>query len=75
MDCPVNPFYGEAFERYGVGLQVVRTGDFKGAVKPFTSTEFSEENRAQIDRLINLRWQDFSHFSIAESRSELSQVE
>ena len=37
----------------------MRTGDFKGAVEPFTSTEFSEENRAQIDRLINLRWQDF----------------
>lgn len=52
-------FLGEAFEKYGVGMQVVRTGDFKGAVEPFTSTKFSEENRRQINRLINQRWQDY----------------
>ena len=34
-------------------------GDFKGAVEPFTSTSFSEENRIQIKRLLNLRWNDY----------------
>ena len=52
-------FLAEAFEKYGVGLQVVRVGDFKGAVEPFTSTSFSEENRLQINRLLDLRWNDY----------------
>ena len=52
-------FLAEAFDKYGVGLQVVRVGDFKGAVEPFTSTSFSEENRLQINRLLDLRWNDY----------------
>ena len=44
-------FFANAFANYGVGIQVVRVGDFKGAVEPFTSTSFSEENRIQIKRL------------------------
>ena len=38
---------------------MVRVGDLKGAVEPFTSTSFSEENRIQIKRLLNLRWNDY----------------
>lgn len=52
-------FLAEAFEKYGVGVQVVRVGEFKGAVEPFTSTCFSEENRIQINRLLDLRWNDY----------------
>ena len=52
-------FFGEAFERYGVGVQVVRVGEFKGAVEPFISTQFSEENRMQIARLLELRWTNY----------------
>jgi len=61
-------FFGEAFEKYGVGIQVVRTGDFKGAVEPFISTEFSEENRQQINRLLRLRWKDYMA-TISNNRS------
>lgn len=49
-------FLADTFEKYGVGLQVARVGEFKGAVEPFTSTGFSEENRMQIRRLLDLRW-------------------
>ena len=52
-------FLAEAFEKYGVGVQVVRVGDFKGAVEPFTSNSFSEENRLQINRLLDLRWKHY----------------
>ena len=52
-------FLAEAFEKYGVGIQVVRVGEFKGAVEPFTSTAFSDENRLQISRLLDLRWDDY----------------
>ncbi len=52
-------FFAEAMEKYGVGVQVIRVGDFKGAVEPFISTQFSDENRLQIERLLDLRWQDY----------------
>lgn len=52
-------FLADTFEKYGVGLQVARVGEFKGAVEPFTSTGFSEENRMQIRRLLDLRWTDY----------------
>ena len=61
-------FLGEALEKYGIGMQVVRTGDFKGAVEPFTSTKFSAENRHQIDQLISQRWGDYIR-SVSENRS------
>ncbi len=60
-------FLGGAFDKYGVGMQVVRTGDFKGAVEPFTSRQYSRENREQINRLIGLRWLDFLN-AISQNR-------
>ena len=38
-------FLGDTLRKYGVGVQVVRTGRYKGAVEPFTENQFSEENR------------------------------
>ena len=61
-------FLGETFEKYGVGIQVLRVGEFKGAVEPFTSSGFSEENRMQISRLLDLRWSSYLS-SIIENRS------
>lgn len=52
-------FLGETFEKYGVGIQVVRVGEFKGAIEPLTSTSYSEENRMQIKRLLDLRWEHY----------------
>lgn len=52
-------FFAEAMKKYGVEVQVIRVGEFKGAVEPFISTEFSEENRLQITRLLDLRWNDY----------------
>ena len=36
-----------------LGVQVVRTGRYKGAVEPFTDNQFSDENRAQIQNLLD----------------------
>ncbi|CAM2069579.1 signal peptide peptidase SppA [Sulfidibacter corallicola] len=46
-------FYGEAFEKYGVDVQVTRVGKYKSAVEPFTRKGMSDENREQIERLLN----------------------
>ena len=48
-------------------MQVVRTGRYKGAVEPFTSSEYSPENREQIRRLLEVRWADYLSF-IADRR-------
>ena len=49
-------FFGDAFKKYGVGIQIVRTGRYKGAVEPFTNNRFSSDNRAQIQDLLDQRW-------------------
>ena len=61
-------FLGDTFQKYGVGVQVVRTGRYKGAVEPFTSNQFSEENRAQVQNLLDSRWQHYLQ-KLAISRS------
>tara|TARA_B100000035_G_C21024806_1_gene565698 strand:+ start:454 stop:2310 length:1857 start_codon:yes stop_codon:yes gene_type:complete len=61
-------FLGDALKKYGVGVQVVRTGRFKGAVEPFTNNQFSEDNRAQVQNLLDARWEHYLR-TIATARS------
>jgi len=49
-------FFKNAFEKLGVGVQVTRVGKYKSAVEPFTSDGFSEENREQVQALLNDIW-------------------
>ncbi|MBP5973691.1 signal peptide peptidase SppA [Brasilonema sp. CT11] len=49
-------FYAGALEKYGVGVQIVRVGKFKGAVEPFILKKLSPENRAQTQELLNDVW-------------------
>ncbi|QOV22596.1 signal peptide peptidase SppA [Anabaenopsis elenkinii] len=52
-------FLTGALERFGIGVQVVREGKFKGGIEPFTLRELSPENRAQIQELLDDIWQDW----------------
>jgi protease-4 len=45
-----------ALEKYGIGVQVVRVGKFKGAVEPFILTKLSPENREQTQKLLDDVW-------------------
>jgi len=49
-------FFGAAFEKWGVGVQVTRSGKYKGAVEPFIRTDLSPENREQLQVLLNDLW-------------------
>ena len=49
-------FLGDTFKKYGIGVQVVRTGRYKGAVEPLTNNKFSTENRNQVQNLLDRRW-------------------
>lgn len=49
-------FYGAAFEKWGVGVQVTRSGKYKGAVEPFIRRDLSPENREQLTTLLGDLW-------------------
>ena len=52
-------FYGGAFAKYGVGMQIVRVGKYKSAVEPFLDRKFSAPSREQNLALITDLWQNF----------------
>ena len=60
-------FYGAAFEKWGVGVQVTRSGKYKGAVEPFIRQNLSAENREQLSALLGDLWGVLSG-DIAEAR-------
>lgn len=49
-------FLAGAFQKYGIGIQVIRVGKYKSAVEPFIQTKLSPENREQIQQLLNDLW-------------------
>ncbi|WP_414530303.1 signal peptide peptidase SppA [Nodularia chucula] len=49
-------FLAEAFDKFGIGVQTVRAGKFKGGVEPFILKEMSSENRQQIQQLLEDVW-------------------
>jgi protease IV len=60
-------FLADALKKFGVGVQVVRVGNFKSAVEPFTRQNLSPENRQQIGVLLNNLWGDCLN-TISQSR-------
>jgi protease-4 len=47
------------FEKYGIGITVVRTGAYKSAAESFTRDSFSNEERLQLTELLGALWDDY----------------
>lgn len=45
-------FYKRLFDRFGIRVEVINTGDFKTAAEPFTSERFSRANQEQLSALL-----------------------
>jgi protease-4 len=60
-------FLTGALDKYGIGVQVVKVGTFKGAVEPYTRQDFSPQNREQIGQVLNTIWSNYKT-AIATSR-------
>lgn len=60
-------FLTGALEKYGIGVQVVRVGKFKGAVEPFLLDKLSPENRQQTQKLLDDVWGEWRN-SVGKSR-------
>ncbi len=61
-------FYGDAFQKYGVQVQVTRVGKFKSAVEPFILDKMSPENRQQVQALLDDVWGEWKT-DVAKSRA------
>lgn len=51
-------FFAGAFERFGVGVQVTKVGDYKTYAEPFVRKDLSPENREQLQKLLGDLWGD-----------------
>jgi protease IV len=60
-------FLAGALQKYGVGVQVIRVGKFKGAVEPYILNKLSPENREQTQKLLDDVWGDW-RTSVGKSR-------
>ncbi|AUC61411.1 signal peptide peptidase SppA, 67K type [Cyanobacterium sp. HL-69] len=49
-------FFADALEKYGIGVQVIRVGQYKSAVEPFTRNDFSPESQLQTEELLTNLW-------------------
>lgn len=61
-------YFGEAFEKYGIGIQVTKSGKYKSAVEPFTSNHMSEFEKEQTMALLSDMWDNVINM-ISESRN------
>jgi protease IV len=60
-------FFKGALEKYGVGVQVIRVGDYKSAVEPYLRSDLSPANREQTKALLTDLWGKFLN-TVADSR-------
>ncbi len=62
-------FFGAAFKKYGVEVQVTRVGKYKSAVEPFITDRMSEPNREQMQKLLNDIWGEWKD-TVAKDRKK-----
>ena len=63
-------FFGEAFKKYGVEVQVTRVGKYKSAVEPYITDRMSEPNREQIQKLLDDIWGEWKD-TVAKDRKKV----
>ena len=52
-------FFGGAFKKYGVEVQVTRVGKYKSAVEPYILDKMSDANREQMQSLLGDLWNEW----------------
>ena len=52
-------FFADAFEKYGVGVQIIRVGKYKSAIEPFILSNYSRESKLQTAELLDDIWNSF----------------
>lgn len=60
-------FFKEAEDKYGLEFTPIRHGKYKGAIEPFSRSDFSPENREQLEALLKVIWGDMLK-TVADAR-------
>ena len=60
-------YYKDFQNQYGVKMEVIRHGKYKSAVEPYLQDHMSDENRIQIQGLLDASWETIRN-EIAQSR-------
>ncbi len=50
-------FFKDFQEKSGIKMEVIRHGKYKSAVEPFLENQMSDENRLQMEELLNSAWE------------------
>ena len=53
-------YYADAFQKYGIEVQVSRVGKYKSAVEPYILDKMSPESREQTETLLSDIWRDIT---------------
>lgn len=61
-------FFKGALDKLGIEAQIIRVGNYKSAVEPFTNTKMSEYNRQQVTAYVSGLYQTFLE-GISKSRN------
>jgi protease-4 len=68
-------FFKEMLEKLDIEMQIIRHGKFKSAIEPFSLNKMSDENKAQMEQLLNSFVENIFD-SIANQRDmSLSEIE
>jgi protease-4 len=52
-------FFADAFQKYGIEVQVTRVGKYKSAVEPFILNRMSDPSREQMQKLLDDVWTEW----------------
>jgi protease IV len=63
-------FFADALDRFGVGMQILRVGEYKSAVEPFIQNDRSPEDREQTQQLLTDLWNEF--LNVASENREIT---
>lgn len=49
-------YFGDAFQKYGIGIQVTKVGKYKSAIDPFIRNSMSNPDKEQLEALLHDLW-------------------
>lgn len=66
-------FYKRLFDKVGIDVDVINSGDFKTAAESYTNDEFSRANRIQLTSILDAAMD--SHLSATEAKTGLTRTQ
>ncbi len=68
-------FYGKAFKKYGVDVQVTRVGKYKSAVEPYVLEKLSDPAREELQVLMGDLWTEWKAAVAADRKLTPAQLQ